>query len=58
MSLNTVHDESRKIRSLRARAEQVRAAAEGMHDDVSRRAMLRIAEIYENEAIKLEASDR
>jgi len=25
---------------------------------VSRRAMLRIAEIYENEAIKLEASDR
>jgi hypothetical protein len=49
-------DMSRQIRSLRYRAEEVRAIVEEMHDPSSRRSLLLIAASYETMAHRLEAT--
>jgi hypothetical protein len=49
-------DMSREIRSLRYRADEVRMAAEDMHDPNSRRSLLLIAASYETMANRLEAT--
>jgi hypothetical protein len=45
-----------RIRYLRNRAEEIRTAAEGMHDGDSRRSMLLIAASYETMADHLESA--
>jgi hypothetical protein len=47
---------SRQIRSLRYRADEVRAIVEEMHDPSSRRSLLLIAASYETMAHRLEAT--
>jgi hypothetical protein len=49
-------DMSRQIRSLRYRADEVRAIVEEMHDPSSRRSLLLIAASYEAMAHRLEAT--
>jgi hypothetical protein len=49
-------DMSREIRSLRYRADEVRTAAEAMHDPNSRRSVLLIAASYETMANRLETT--
>ena len=51
------HDEfTRKARAFRARADEVRAVAEDMHNPGARLAMLQLAETYESVARHLEAN--
>jgi hypothetical protein len=49
-------DMSRQIRSLRHRADEVRAACEDMHNTEARRSLLLIAASYDTMAHRLEAT--
>jgi hypothetical protein len=49
-------DLTRKASAFRARAEEVRAVAEDMHNPGARLAMLQLAETYESVARHLEAT--